>query len=436
MLFKWFKKKRQSFLIRVDMHILVFLLAACCAFGQSPEDRTQQALDQILAHKIVGVYAKFSPKMKSAISLETYSAQMEQIVALGPPQKIDAPRTQTVGELTVVALEVHWTSVALNFQVAWNKAGEIDGQFWRPVTAASNFQSAPYAHPDTFFSTDVTVGDDVWKLPGTLTMPKGTGPFPAIVLVHGSGPNDRDESEGGAKVFRDLAEGLSSRGIAVLRYEKRTRQYPQQCASDSAFTVNQETVEDAARATALLRTQARIDPARVFVLGHSMGGYLAPRILKRDSKIAGFVVLAGNVRPLEELIVDQVEYLANLKGNLTAKDQAKLAEYKKNPFAGMNLPAPYLADLKGYRPDVEARSLNTPMLILQGERDYQVTMKDYVLWKSALEGRSNVRFHSYPRLNHLFIAGNGKSQPEEYQQPGHVDEQVVADIANWVLQNR
>jgi len=146
--------------------------------------------------------------------------------------------------------------------------------------------------------------------------------------------------------------------------------------------------------------------------------------------------MAGNVRPLEELIVDQVEYLASLKGNLTAEDQAKLAEIKKNPFAGMNLPTPYLADLKGYRPDVEAKSLNTPMLILQGERDYQVTMKDFILWKSALGGQSNVTFHTYPKLNHLFIAGEGKSQPEEYQEPGHVDEQVISDIANWILQNR
>ena len=76
------------------------------------------------------------------------------------------------------------------------------------------------------------------------------------------------------------------------------------------------------------------------------------------------------------------------------------------------------------------------MLILQGERDFQVTMKDFGLWKSELQARRNVRFLTYPKLNHLFIAGEGKSRPDEYQQPGHVDEQVVADIANWILQNR
>lgn len=418
------------------MRILVFLLMTCCAFGQSPEDRTRQALDQLLAHKIDGFYAKFSPQMKSAISLETYSAQMEQILALGPPQKIDTPHTQTVGDLAVVIIEVHWAPVSLDFQVAWNKTGEIEGTFWRPAPAPTNYQSASYAHRDMFTSIDVTVGDDAWKLPGTLTMPKGDGPFPGLVLVHGSGPNDRDESVGGAKVFRDLAEGLSSRGIAILRYEKRTRQYPQQCTADTKFTVDQETVEDAERAAALLRTQAKIDPSRVFVLGHSLGGYLAPRILRRDPRIAGFVVMAGSVRPLEELIVDQTEYIASLKGNLTVEDQTKLAQIKKDPFRGMNVPASYLDDLKGYRPDLEAKGLNTPMLILQGGRDYQVTVKDFDLWKSALQSRPNVSFHTYPKLNHLFIAGEGRSRPEEYQQPGHVDEQVIADIANWILQNQ
>ncbi len=98
-----------------------------------------------------------------------------------------------------------------------------------------DFHSAPYVHPDSFSASEVTVGDDAWKLPGTLTIPKGAGSFPALVLVHGSGPNDRDESVGGAKVFRGLAEGLASRGMAVLRYEKRTRQYPQQWAEDANF---------------------------------------------------------------------------------------------------------------------------------------------------------------------------------------------------------
>jgi dienelactone hydrolase len=417
----------------LNMRILALLLAACSAFGQSSEERTRQALDQLLAHKFREFYAMFSPEMKSAISLETYSGQMEQILTLGAPRKIDAPRSVTVGGSVVVVIGVHWAPVSLDFQVSWNKAGEIDGTYWRPAAAPpAPWRSPPYAHTDSFTATEITVGDDRWRLPGTLTVPKGDGRFPVVVLVHGSGPHDRDESVGGSKIFRDLAEGLSSRGVAVLRYVKRTQQYPSQCLADPDFTVNQETVEDAVRAAFLLRRQARIDPTRVFVLGHSQGGYMAPRIMKRDPKLAGFIVMAGNVRPMEELIVEQAEYMAHLKGKLTADDEARLEAIRKNPFAAVPLPAPYLADLKGYRPDSEARQCAMSMLILQGQRDYQVTMKDFALWQSALEGRHNVSFRSYAKLNHLFIAGEGQPSPAEYGQSGHVAEEVVADIAKWI----
>ena len=411
---------------------MVCLLAVASAFGQSPEQRTKQILDQLLAHKFAPFYAMFSPAMKQGISLETFSQQMEQITSLGVPERIEEPSSTNIDGDTVVVIGVHWAPVSLNFQVSWNQAGEVDGTYWRPATPPStSWSSPPYAHPDSFTEIEVTVGDDGWKLPGALTVPKGQGPFPAIVLVHGSGPNDRDESEGGAKPFRDIAEGLSSRGIAVLRYVKRTREHPE-CAADPAFTVYQETIEDAIRAAALVRKQPGIDPARVFVLGHSLGGYLAPRIIHGDPKLAGFVVMAGNVRSLAAVTLDQFEYFASLQGKLTADDQARLERIRKDPLAQFKIPPQYLANLAGYRPDLEAKQLGTPMLILQGERDYQVTMKDFNLWKSALAGRKNVSFRSYPALNHLFVAVEGKSSPAEYEVPGHVSEDVIADIAKWI----
>jgi hypothetical protein len=412
---------------------LLISLTAIGVFAQSPEARTRAILDQLLAGKCDAFYAMFSPEMKGLITLDTFSAQMKQIAALGPPESIGQPHSTNVADSTVIVIPVHWASVSLNFQVSWNKAGQVNGTHFYPGDAAPTpWQPPTYVRPDSFTSTEITVGDDPWKLPATLTMPKGDGSFPAVVLVHGSGPEDRDETIFGSKVFADLAEGLSSHGVAVLRYVKRTKQYPQQCASDPKFTINEETVDDALRAAVLLRKQPRIDPGRVFVLGHSQGGYMAPRIMKRDPKLAGFIILAGNVRPLEELIVEQSQYIASLKPTLTAPEQAQLDAIKKKPLAEFHIPEPYLADLHDYHPDLEAASLNMPMLILQGERDYQVTMKDFALWQAALAGHRNVTFHSYPKLNHLFIAGEGKPSPDEYRKPGHVDEQVILDIAHWV----
>ena len=417
--------------------LISVLLLAVCAWAQSPEERTKQALDLVMQRKYEAFYALFSPEMKKAISLADYASQGDRILdALGKPVTVGAARSQRMKDATTVTIPLHGSGVDLNFIVSWNAAQQVQGTWFLapPAAKQSQYQSAPYSKPDTFTARDVTVGDDQWKLPGTLLMPKGEGPFPAVVLVHGSGPNDRDETIGGAKVFRDLAEGLATRGIAVLRYDKRTFVHRQACANDRNFTMTRETVDDAVRAAALLRAQPGIDAQRIFALGHSQGGYMMPRIMQADPKLAGVVLLAGNVRPVEEIIVEQTEYLFRLNGGLNSTQQAQLEALRRDPWQMMaGIPESYRADLRGYDPVKTAKSSRIPMLILQGERDYQVTMTDFGLWKKGLAGRANVTLRSFPKLNHLFIAGEGKSRPQEYEQPAHVDVEVIDAIANWIF---
>jgi dienelactone hydrolase len=330
---------------------------------------------------------------------------------------------------------VKFPSQSVNFQAAINAAGQL--YIMNLLPGEVSWQRPPYSKPDAFQERQVIVGEGEWKLPGTLTVPVGPGLFPGIVLVHGNGPNDRDETVGGTKMFRDLAEGLASRGIAVLRYEKRNKQYTAKMAARAGVTIREETVEDAVAAAALLRTQKEVDPKRVFVLGHSLGGYVAPRIAEEDGKLAGLIVMAGNVRPLEDVILEQSrasnmsnQQMDNLK-KLIARIKALEAEdVDAPPILGM--PVAYLLDLKGYDPAALAAKRGIPMLILQGERDFQVTMSDFALWKSGLGARKNVEYHSYPALNHVFVAGEGKSTEAEYRKPGHVAPEVIDDIAKWV----
>ncbi|MEK6236403.1 MAG: hypothetical protein N2C14_16980, partial [Planctomycetales bacterium] len=171
------------------------------------------------------------------------------------------------------------------------------------------------------------------------------------------------------------------------------------------------------------------------------------RIHKRSADVAGFISLAGSARPLEDLVVDQTEYLISLDGEQSKEEDERLAEVKrqakkiKSPELSadakiaelpLGAPAKYWLDLRGYDPAREAAALNKPLLILQGERDYQVTMQDFGMWKKSLESRADVQFIRYPRLNHLFMSGKGKSTPSEYLTPGNVAEKVVIDAANWI----
>ena len=411
-----------------------------------------------------GDYASAEEKLDDTMKSAAPASKLEELWSslqdqAGVYQQQTGVHTDHTQGYDIVFVTCQFEQTLLDVKVVYDAAGQIAGLFFLPALPTS-YEPPAYAKTASFQEQEVTVGSGEWALPGTLTMPVGDGPFPALVLVHGSGPNDRDETVGPNKPFRDLAWGLASQGIAVLRYEKRTRQYPEKMAAmQNTLTVKEETVDDALAAVALLRQTSGIDPQRIFVLGHSLGGMLLPRIgaadaqsagLPADAKIAGLISMAGPVQPMEDKILEQVTYLASLDGEVSEEEQAnldKLAEQVarvKDPQLSVDapasdlplgIPADYWLDLRGYNPAEAAKSLTQPMLILQGGRDYQVTAADYELWKAALGSRDNVTFKWYPSLNHLFYSGTGPITPQEYAVEGHVSQEVVSDIAGWVLKH-
>ena len=359
-----------------------------------------------------------------------------------------SPRVVDIGDKRMVITRCEFHNGAFDIQFAFDAAARISGLVFRPVAAApSAAPLPPYARAGSYSESPIAIGSGPLALPGTLTLPAGDATIPAVVLVHGSGPQDRDSTVGPNKPFRDLAAGLASRGIAVLRYDKRTYVHRRITAALGTFTVKDEVIDDVVIAVKALRAQPRINGTRIFVLGHSLGGMLVPRIAAADSSVAGFVIAAGAATSIEDAMVAQATYLASVDGTISADERTGIetAQAFRQRVRGLTTaaaasgemlagaPASYWLDLRGYDPPLAARAINAPLLLLQGERDFQVTLDDFAKWKTALGSRRDATFRSYPALNHLLIAGSGPSLPAEYQTPGHVAGEVVRDITEWIL---
>jgi uncharacterized protein len=407
-------------------------------------------LFELLAQEeYAAVCDRLSPDLKERLTPEKLEEAWKKVTSeAGPYQKVAGSIIEQVNGREKVTITGEYAHGFIDLKLFFEE-GHITGLFVAPGVEPVSFPDwtpPGYSFQEAFVEIDIVVGRE-WSLPGTLTLPVGDGPFPAVVLVHGSGPQDRDETLGPNKPFRDLAWGLASQGIAVLRYDKRTLVHSERLLDRIDYiTIQEETVEDALLAVLLLRQTDLIDPERIFVLGHSLGGMLVPLIGAGDTDIAGFIIMAGAALPWEDKIFEQVSYILNLDGpptqeqqqylNLLGKqvDQIKNLEITSDtpPDELLGLPSSYWLALRDYDPAEHAKTLKRPTLIIQGGRDYQVTEEDFNCWKQALERESWAEFILYPSLNHLFIGGEGIITPAEYSEPGHVAEEVVDDILAFI----
>ncbi len=378
--------------------------------------------------------------MKAAVNADEYKKMIEAITQTnGEFKEIKEPYTYDMASYTAVNVPVEMSIDNIGFEIYFDAQHQIAGIKFVPYQ-----ENAQTELPDSIVETELTADVNGHELGGTLTLPKEGSAFPCVVLVHGSGPNDRDESVNANKPFRDIAWGLAERGIAVYRYDKRSYLYGGEFQTGYDLTLDDETVDDAAEIVKMLAGVDGIDSDNIFVLGHSLGGYAIPRIAQDTPSAAGYIIMAGSVRPVYEVIPEQYEYLFNLDGNIDSDEKAALnniqQEYEKiqnikdyqstDIFMGMY--KAYIEDMMNYDPIETAHSIQKPVLVLQGERDYQVTLTEYDMWRDAFEQKDNWQFHLYPALNHLMIAGEGAPNNAEYSVKGQVDQTLIDDIADFV----
>ena len=294
-----------------------------------------------------------------------------------------------------------------------------------------------------------------YPLHGLLTLPDDTAkPVPAVVFVHGSGASNRDEKVGKLTPFKDLAEGLAAHGIASVRYDKRSFAYGRKMLKEKNITVKEETIEDAVRATQLLRKDPRIDRNRIFIVGHSMGAMLAPRIDAQGGNYCGLILMAGSPYKLEDIILRQnqqamgglnklMQWIAAVQVKKLKKTFAGLynltdEEAKKRKFAG-GTTLYYFKEMGEHPAPGFLKLSRKPLLILQGEKDFQASAAvDFTGYQTLLEGHDNATFKLYPGLNHAFVpalSDDINKARKEYAEERHIGDEVIGDIARWILEN-
>lgn len=388
----------------------------------------EQLYKFIVAGQGDSVHVRMNDTIRKKVAPVVFSDSFRQLEKqMGKFKSRGKWKIETAEGITLYYCDVRFEKNTMRFTVVFDEDGKASTLTFTLATSVVDAKPLKF-NKKKLEEKNVEISTDTFRLPGTLTLPKGASRLPVLILVHGSGPNDRDETMGSNKPFRDIAWGLAGQGIAVLRYDKRTKVYGKAAYPPGVeATFDNEVIDDVISAVRLVKSMPEIDSTRVYVLGHSLGGMLVPRIAQRvgEGRLAGIISLAGPVRKMEQLLTEQITYISSLSG--TQSDVKAAVEQVMN-----SLPESYRKMEIAYQPVETARMLKLPFLVLQGERDYQVTMQDFGMWRFGLYRNPNVLFKSYPKLNHALQEGSGKSTPFEYMHFSPVPEYVIKDIADFI----
>lgn len=376
-------------------------------------------------------YGFFDDNVKSKMTVPVLEKTLDQLTnQIGAFQKI----IEVNSDGAVHHYYSAFGKMNLDINISFNEFGQINGLFFQP-------------HKE--FNTITRLGEDLdiqskdIKLKGTLLKANPEENKKLVIFVHGSGPNDRDATLYENKPFMRIAEDLYTHGISSYRFDKRTLTAPHSLTHK--FTIDDEVTDDVINVIEYFSTSPEFKDYEITTIGLSLGAYLLPRIANKSGNVDKMIMLASNARPVEVLLIDQLEYINALEVNEESQQfledtKEKVAFLRSTKFnqesdkelLPLNLPSSYWHSLMEYNHFEEAKKLTIPVMIAQGERDYQVTMEDYGIWKKTLKKNKNVTFKSYPFANHLFITGTGKSTPQEYRVKGEVDKDLIMDIIAFV----
>lgn len=355
--------------------------------------------------------------------------------AAGP----DTTATDTATETVVVHLQGNAGRIEATVTVG--EGGVTDLSF--SLAQVGSYTLPDYARAARYTERSVTVDAGTgYPLPGTITLPTDRdGPVPGIVLVHGSGPQDRNETIGPQQPFKDLALGLASRGVAVLRYRKRTKEYTIDDVPKTKLTPEWIVGADARAAVRKLRDQPGVLTDGVGVFGHSLGGYLGPMIADRSDHVAALALANAPGNALWRSNYYQLRQLFAWDGTVTDTEQSTLDRIERvgNRVSTSGFPAnrrvfgqygAFWNAVTDYDPTAVAAELSIPVTVRQGGHDIQVPPESNTrAWRNGLAGHTNATVERHPALNHLLLPTDGHSYLGKYYTvPRNVSRSVITQL--------
>lgn len=427
---------------------ILLLFISFSGFAQnvlSLMNRADEFFETMNQGKFEEAHNFFDESVKDKISadeLKLFWLRLEN--SLGTYTSVDGAKSSVQGEYYQVVLTCGFTKGSQPFTFVFNKSEKLVGFFIAPKPTEVEYALPAYADTTLYQEKEVKISFADGEMAGIFTSPKNVANFPVVIMVHGSGPSDMDETIGSNKPFKDLAIGLAAKGIGSIRYVKRTMVYPN--SFNKAFTVKEEVLDDAVTAVKLAATLQGVNKTQIYLLGHSLGGMLAPRIATLAPSLKGIILAAAPARKFADLVTEQNEYLYQSSGDTTAIGKQQFMEsineisrsrlLKLGAIAPdsiiLGAPASYWVDLNNHDQVATAKKLSSRILVIQGEKDFQVSVKDFNIWKTALASNKNASFKLYPELNHLFSAQKEKGNGNQYRIPANVDLNLINDIAAWI----
>ena len=364
--------------------------------------------------------------------------------SMGAYQSVDGAKNSIKGDYFQVILTCGFSKGTQTFTFVFNKSEKLLGFFVTPVAADAEYAAPAYADTTLYKETEINIKFEEGQMAGVFTSPKNASNFPVVIMVHGSGPSDMDETVGPNKPFKDLAAGLAAKGIGSIRYVKRSMVYPR--IFNKAFTVKEEVIDDALSAINLANTLPGVNKGQIYLLGHSLGGMLAPRIATLAPSLNGIILAAAPARKLSDLILEQNTFFYKSSGDTSAAGKKQFLEssieidksrlLKLGDIAPdsviLGAPATYWIDLNNHDQLATSKKIKNRILILQGGNDFQVSVQDFNIWRTTLASNKNASFKLYPDLNHLLSTQKEKGTGAQYRIPANVNADLINDISIWI----